>query len=677
MNKKKLVVLTLIIVMVLSLSITALVGCKDSDIDGYKQTDILFADALSPAVENAIEANRLNTLKASAQLKLSVNNIKYAIKMNANLALDGESEAANSFGLSFVEESAGNANILNLFYDESYTSSGYDFGKYLFVDLGSGKNAQHFTVNALKVKEILNSKNVKIGDDQSDEIGGNIAEAVSGAYDIFDMITGMASELDDEGDVKSSALYQSKDGQSLLLRLKLDRLLKNAGTLLEVLNEPCKELGLDLNSSNLGSVLPNLTIDVIFKMTGVKGSNFDEAMLTGVEAKINVPKKDLAVKRTDEEGTEFLHVNISKNIDLGLALDFKFNEKAQNYNIRPLGSGSYINLINFETEGELKLNAPIGITGTPVGDIAIKAGDYTMKLAVDINPVNLIDVDFTNVVGVSGVIKLITDIFNSNAINYFSIKIVDKTDATNALDLSIQGNKLYCENAKLLGGVGSAISALDGFNIKQVLESDLIQKLLPKEDEKQPETGSGEESGEGSGETGSGDDNKKEPFDYAPLASLIRNMTVLVNLNNEIINVDVKNHTINTNEYGIVREVGEGDDKTTEPVLGTDGEQIKKNLGDTTITVKAVATKKGMTIDAVINNLVTSVDKTNKETTNDKTGDIVANVVVDKDGITVTAKSAATWEEEAKELDFGGISMKIDLVLKLTKFSYGSAKKPA
>lgn len=110
MNKKKLVIMMLVLVMVLSLAITALVGCDDKgkeDIDGYNQaSSISIEDALTSAIYNSAEDGNLNNFKVGAQLALSVNNHKYVIKLNANLALDEESQKtnSNSFGLSFVED---------------------------------------------------------------------------------------------------------------------------------------------------------------------------------------------------------------------------------------------------------------------------------------------------------------------------------------------------------------------------------------------------------------------------------------------------------------------------------------------------------------------------------------------------------------------------------------------
>lgn len=128
MNKKKLVIMMLVLVMVLSLAITALVGCDDKgkeDIDGYNQaSSISIEDALTSAIYNSAEDGNLNNFKVGAQLALSVNNHKYVIKLNANLALDEESQKtnSNSFGLSFVDATA-NANILNVYYNEGYSKT--------------------------------------------------------------------------------------------------------------------------------------------------------------------------------------------------------------------------------------------------------------------------------------------------------------------------------------------------------------------------------------------------------------------------------------------------------------------------------------------------------------------------------------------------------------------------
>jgi len=168
MKKKKLVIFLLIAVMVLSLAVTALVGCKpktdpNAAPEGYKNMSTSLSSLLGDALYNSSNGNRINNLKASAQLRVNTeygdSTKEYLVKFGANVALNTADNNETNFGLSIVDVKANNANVLNVYYVETLATSETDklgLGD-LYVDLGSGDSAQHFAIKGLSIKTVMTS----------------------------------------------------------------------------------------------------------------------------------------------------------------------------------------------------------------------------------------------------------------------------------------------------------------------------------------------------------------------------------------------------------------------------------------------------------------------------------------------------------------------------------------
>ena len=402
------------------------------------------------------------------------------------------------------------------------------------------------------------------------------------------------------------------------------------------------DLGLALTASNLGSVLPNVTIDLIFKMSGVEGGNFEGAKLEGFEAKLNVPQKDIRIQRTSEAGGgDFIRINVNKECNFGLGLDFNFGADAKNYNIAPLGfangQNAYVNTnaINFAAKGQLTLNEKIGLSFNLAGEdmeVGIPAGTYNLKFAIDAEPTRLIGSSFDFKNNIMGSIKTIL-----GAVDYLNIEIknadANAEDAKNLIvtlerdERDASGVQLYAylEDISLIGDLGEQFQEFCGkyVNIDKIL--DLIEPMFaPKKDDTAATTA--DESA----------DSDATAAMLASIAQLIKNMTVNVNCDGNMIDIKVKNHVVNPND---------SDPNNDKP--------------DTTIDVDAVVNKTdGIKLNVVLKNmLIDNVD----------CGNLEASLVV-KDGITITAKAPNL------KLDSGKIALPIDIVLKLTNVSYGNAK---
>ncbi|MDE6211392.1 MAG: hypothetical protein K2G42_05425 [Clostridia bacterium] len=675
MKKKKIVISLLIAVMVLSLALTALVGCGPKEDPnappaGYKNMTKTLSSVLGDALFNSSNGKKINNLKASAQLKVNTkygdSTNEYLVKFGANVALNTEDNNTTTFGLSIVDVKANNANILNVYYAEALATSTTPASGDLYVDLGSGDSAQHFAIKGLSIKTVLKSENVNVSDKDASDIDDKIQTVLGNdVFTIFDTVASLGG------------LYQSNDNSEVLLRLDLNSIFEKAGDLLnalDVVDEYAGNLGLTLKSSDLQTLLPALTIDLHIKLTGAGDDEFEDAEFAGIEANLGIPNKDIKITRTDN--TEFVRINIAKDCEIGLGLDFAFGDSASNPP-RPLANGSAykpISAINFTAAGELTLNEAISVDitlseGSDPIKLEIPKGTYTIALEADLDPTQLIGIKF-NANKTSEILSLVETIA-TRVINTISIKIESKENPNLKLDASVKDGNVNLSDLSLIGALGSALPPIKNMSISNVINN-VIKPLLP-EDEEEPEVGSGDASGEASGNV-SGDASGSTPsgntgnkVDWDALAALVKNLTLIANEGK--ISVDVQNHTVNQNlkyktEVKVDEETGESGEVV---VVDENGNPVvDKNYGDTTINVKAEATKNGITIDASLLNIILNQ-------TEERKANVSAKVEVNSNGITITAKSAAKLSDAAAEIDFGsGIKIKIDLVLKLTEFKYGN-----
>ncbi|MDE5911928.1 MAG: hypothetical protein K2H24_06305 [Clostridia bacterium] len=625
---------------------------------------------LGEALFNSSNGKKINNLKASAQLKVNTkygdSTNEYLVKFGANVALNTEDNNTTTFGLSIVDVKANNANILNVYYAEALATSTTDASGDLYVDLGSGDSAQHFAIKGLSIKTVLKSENVNVSDKDASDIDDKIQTVLGNdVFTIFDTVASLGG------------LYQSNDNSEVLLRLDLNSIFEKAGDLLnalDVVDEYAGNLGLTLKSSDLQTLLPALTIDLHIKLTGAGDDEFEDAEFAGIEANLGIPNKDIKITRTDN--TEFVRINIAKDCEIGLGLDFAFGDSASNPP-RPLANGSAykpISAINFTAAGELTLNEAISVDitlseGSDPIKLEIPKGTYTIALEADLDPTQLIGIKF-NANKTSEILSLVETIA-TRVINTISIKIESKENPNLKLDASVKDGNVNLSDLSLIGALGSALPPIKNMSISNVINN-VIKPLLP-EDEEEPEVGSGDASGEASGNV-SGDASGSTPsgntgnkVDWDALAALVKNLTLIANEGK--ISVDVQNHTVNQNlkyktEVKVDEETGESGEVV---VVDENGNPVvDKNYGDTTINVKAEATKNGITIDASLLNIILNQ-------TEERKANVSAKVEVNSNGITITAKSAAKLSDAAAEIDFGsGIKIKIDLVLKLTEFKYGN-----
>lgn len=661
-NKKKLVIFALIAVMVLTVCVTALAGCSDVP-KGYREIknkdEYSVQSPLSEALYNTVMENGLDNLKFGTELTVDTKygDVKksYLIKMDAQLAFNIKDNNTNTFCFQVLDKAADNANILTVFYKEDskdmaeYKPEGEEVDPTqigngdVYVAIGSGSNAQYFKIKALSIKSVLRTQympnpDYKDGSDLPAKVHPSIDEEA--AEKIGDSISTELDKIFSYVDTISGAcrIFESKNKDSIILRIDLAKILKDFESIINEaageFNTIIKELGLDLDLTKLKEILPTLKADLTFNFAGVdKGAEnpYESATISGVGVKLDAKKKDFRIAKTD--GTDFIRINIAKDFSADVKFNFAYGDGVKvPVNTPVQGNYKAINAINFTAKGELTLNKGIELNINLNGEksLIIPAGDYNINLAADLDPTQLIGIDFTNLKGASAdkILEVVSQVLN-NVVYKLKIEISDKnSDKKLLLDIYREDESIMLAlDTSLLSGTlmadfGSIIGMFAENPLKLGALIDMIKELPFLKPSADSETKA---------------DNNAQLI--ATIGSVIKNMSIIANEGK--LTVDLKNFSVAEN-----KEYGE------------DGETVLKDNGDTTLDAKVEADKNGLTVDAAIKNMILY----------GKASSITAKITANSNGVTLTAKS-----EEGKPLNvLGGID--VDLVLKLTEFKYGACK---
>lgn len=661
-NKKKLVIFALIAVMVLTVCVTALAGCSDVP-KGYREIknkdEYSVQSPLSEALYNTVMENGLDNLKFGTELTVDTKygDVKksYLIKMDAQLAFNIKDNNTNTFCFQVLDKAADNANILTVFYKEDskdmaeYKPEGEEVDPTqigngdVYVAIGSGSNAQYFKIKALSIKSVLRTQympnpDYKDGSDLPAKVHPSIDEEA--AEKIGDSISTELDKIFSYVDTISGAcrIFESKNKDSIILRIDLAKILKDFESIINEaageFNTIIKELGLDLDLTKLKEILPTLKADLTFNFAGVdKGAEnpYESATISGVGVKLDAKKKDFRIAKTD--GTDFIRINIAKDFSADVKFNFAYGDGVKvPVNTPVQGNYKAINAINFTAKGELTLNKGIELNINLNGEksLIIPAGDYNINLAADLDPTQLIGIDFTNLKSASAdkILEVVSQVLN-NVVYKLKIEISDKnSDKKLLLDIYREDESimLALDTSLLSGTLMADFGSIIGMFAENPLELGALIDMIKELPFLKPSADSETKA-----------DNNAQLI--ATIGSVIKNMSIIANEGK--LTVDLKNFSVAEN-----KEYGE------------DGETVLKDNGDTTLDAKVEADKNGLTVDAAIKNMILYGEASS----------ITAKITANSNGVTLTAKS-----EEGKPLNvLGGID--VDLVLKLTEFKYGACK---
>lgn len=665
-NKKKLIVFAVVVIMVLTLCITALVGCnKDKGVPkGYhklgKDQTVSFESILGSAVANAVENNGLDALKFGTELAVNTkygnSEQKFLIKMDANLSFNAANTDTNRFSFQ-VKDAAANANLLAVYYREFGTvadatddpTDPANIGQgEVYIAVGSGSNAKYFKVNALGIKSVLRTQWISGGVDASGNALPQVHPSIDaeGATEVGDSITGFLEDsvysiIDMIAGV--GEIFEGNNKDSYIVRLDVSKLLNDdgvkelLGSASEQFNAIAEALGLKIQFEALNELLPKLVLDVNFDFANVDSSAadpFEASEFAGIGVALNVKQKDFSLKRVDD--SDFVRINIANDFTADAKFKFSYGD-AVNVPTNPVvgGSSDYgaaINAVNFKTKGELKLNEGINLeialsAGAEKQTLIIPEGTYNITVEADLDPTKLIGMSFNTDGSLGQIVNLVVDILN-NVVKTAKLEIVNKTDTSKKLLLSIQATSAGLHvnidtsliEGTLIGSFGSIINLLNDQDITPELIDSLLGMINGFTAETEDKVGG------------------LIPVEIAnTIKGVINNLTIVANAGK--LTVDLKNMTVATTP-----------DKPNTTL-------------DANVAIDKAA---GLVITAALKNIIASGTPVN----------VNATVTANDNGIKIVAKSTDPTTGSAAPIKVNDdIAIPVDLELTITEFVYGGCGK--
>lgn len=526
MKKKKLIVCLLSLVMVLSLCLSLFAGC-DKNKDNGQTKEPTVAEVLQTALENTAKGKYLNNMEISANLSVETTYGTSTNKYNVNFVADLDFDTSkttknNAFSLE-ITDATDNSKLVTAYYYEESTD--------VYLSFKSGDSMKKFKIKGVNIKDVLVKNHATIGDEAAESINDDVISSVSGVFDIFPIIGQF-------GDFS-----MSKDKKVVTLSLDLGELLsqppsedEDNPSFIDILaglggdegqggiNETLTAIGLDMQLTDLATILPALKVAVNVNLEGTG----DNVKITGFGVDLDCKKHEIKVMKTaegDEEQEALLDIVIAKDFSakLGLDLAFKSVETDLKY---PDNYDDYIEIgaLNLTAGGSFTIDKDIVQSIGGVLNINIPAGAYDLELALNADPSWAVNYDFT--ANQNNIMKIVTDVLN-NAVNYLKLDIKYQEAGKGSLimvEIWKEGTQIKA-SAKLgaLTGNDTTITGLPLKNLLDIVQG-IIDGLTPAPKPEESGDVSGDASGDVSGDV-SGDasgDASGDKINFAEIAKYVK-----------------------------------------------------------------------------------------------------------------------------------------------------------
>ena len=204
------------------------------------------------------------------------------------------------------------------------------------------------------------------------------------------------------------AKTEFEEGSKASITLNLASVLNKFASVLGSAGGYVKALGLDLDTANLGTILPAISITL--------AATFEQGVANGVDLSLNIENKDLEIKKVkngEKPQETFLKLNIpgEKEVKLGLGLNYKLGVATP---IIPEDIEDWTfnnNIIDLDLSTKIDIAEDIKISLSDSISIDIPAGKYKLKLSGQINPFVILgeinNFDFSGIAGIISTVKTI------------------------------------------------------------------------------------------------------------------------------------------------------------------------------------------------------------------------------------------------------------------------------
>lgn len=412
-------------------------------------------EQLTKGVRAAYGENNIDKIDVTAKAELGVTKDKekkpskvYSVDFATQLDLNIDSTSRNN-GIKLVVTETDNSTkdaktktVLGAWYRESSSTTATAQNMYVqYINPFDG-NEHKLNIKVPTVKNTMIAKNAEID-------GNQVTKDIQDA-DIIETYIGMLSILNNDKNIMKCKMSKKTGKFSVPLnKILSDETNELFGTITglgDTLNPYLNALGVYLNLSELGDLLPNLVLDVQFNYE--KNENKEYA-LSGVELKLSIDKKDFKIQRTIPTDTGSKEINEPTDeaiIEANITNDFRISIEASELKIGngtlPMDTfsagfnaseGRAINAVNFKVEGSLSIDKDINVDLAGVlGELAqtIQGLLGTTQLSLPKDNYKIIfeaDVDITKIINIG---------FKQNVSPYIAgteVKLVETTDGKVAL----------------------------------------------------------------------------------------------------------------------------------------------------------------------------------------------------------------------------------------------------
>lgn len=413
-------------------------------------------EQLTKGVRAAYGESNIDKIDVTAKAELGVTKDKekkpskvYSVDFATQLDLNIDSTSRNN-GIKLVvtetDNSTKNATtktVLGAWYKESSSTTATAQNMYVqYINPFDG-NEHKLNIKVPTVKNTMIAKNAEID-------GKQVTKDIQDA-DIIETYIGMLSILNNDKNIMKCKMSKKAGKFSVPLnKILSDETNELFGTITglgDTLNPYLNALGVYLNLSELGDLLPNLVLDVQFNYE--KNENKEYA-LSGVELKLSIDKKDFKIQRTTPTDTGSKEINEPTDeaiIEANITNDFRISIEASELKIGngtlPMDTfnagfnsseGRAINAVNFKVEGRLSIDKDININLANILDAtlanAINGLLGTTQLSLPKDNYKIIleaDVDITKIINIG---------FKQNVSPYIAgteTRLVETTDGKVAL----------------------------------------------------------------------------------------------------------------------------------------------------------------------------------------------------------------------------------------------------
>ena len=268
--------------------------------------------------------------------------------------------------------------------------------------------------------------------------------------DFWDTLGGILPVIGSLAD-KTQTEFVANEKASLTINLgavltQFSDVLSNAGGFVE-------PLGLDLDLSKLGEILPAISIKLAAKFDSTGKAN-------GVELSLVVPKKNIEIKNKNTEEA-FLKIGMDKDVNVGLSLDYKVGVTPTPLLVDFDDFVDQKNIIDVEVGLDLFLSETIAMNLTDTMSISVNAGYYTAHATLALNPFCVLkDVKSLSFDGIANIIETINKLLP--AISSLELTLQRTHDATHApVEEAPAIRLIIADNYRLNGQLNGKMAAIN------------------------------------------------------------------------------------------------------------------------------------------------------------------------------------------------------------------------